>query len=78
MSGIEQAITEELSADSRINRFFSCTSSRFGFTPIWSDADYQLRRTMETMLLSYPELIKRLEKQGKPPILLDILQEAGP
>jgi hypothetical protein len=33
---------------------------------------------METMLLSYPELIKRLEKQGKPPILLDILQEAGP
>jgi len=33
---------------------------------------------METMLLGYPELIKRLEGQGKPPILLDILQEAGP
>lgn len=33
---------------------------------------------METMLLSYPELIGRLEAQGKPPILLDILQEAGP
>lgn len=32
---------------------------------------------METMLLSYPTLIKRLEKEGKPPILLDILQEAG-
>jgi hypothetical protein len=32
---------------------------------------------METMLLSYPTLIKRLEKGGKPPILLDILQEAG-
>jgi hypothetical protein len=32
---------------------------------------------METMLLSYPTLIKRLEAKGKPPILLDILQEAG-
>ena len=30
------------------------------------------------MLLSYPDLIARLEKEGKPPILLDILQEAGP
>jgi hypothetical protein len=32
---------------------------------------------METMLLSYPDLVKRLESQGKPPIILDILQEVG-
>lgn len=37
----------------------------------------QLRRTMETMLRGYPEALKRLEADGKPPILLDILQEAG-
>lgn len=32
---------------------------------------------METMLLGYPGLIRRLEKAGKPPILLDIIQEAN-
>lgn len=32
---------------------------------------------METMLLSYPTLISRLEKENKPPILLDILQEVN-
>jgi hypothetical protein len=30
---------------------------------------------METMLLGYPILKKRLEAEGKPVILLDILQE---
>jgi hypothetical protein len=30
---------------------------------------------MQTMLLSYPTLVKRLEEEGKPPILLDIVQE---
>ncbi|WWC69952.1 uncharacterized protein I206_103896 [Kwoniella pini CBS 10737] len=34
-----------------------------------------LRRPMETMLLGYPELKDRLEKEGKPVILLDTLQE---
>jgi hypothetical protein len=29
------------------------------------------------MLLSYPEMLKRLETEGKPPILLDILQEVN-
>jgi len=33
---------------------------------------------METMLLAYPTLIKRLEEQGKKPIVLDKLQEVGP
>lgn len=37
----------------------------------------QLRRTMETMLLSYPTLIKRLEKEGKAPIILDLVQEVS-
>jgi hypothetical protein len=32
---------------------------------------------MQTMLLSYPTLVKRLEDQGKPPILLDIVQEVN-
>jgi hypothetical protein len=36
-----------------------------------------MRRTMQTMLLAYPELIERLGAEGKPPILLDILQETG-
>jgi hypothetical protein len=40
-----------------------------------NDTDDQLRRTMQTMLLSYPTLLKRLEDQGKPPIILDIVQE---
>lgn len=30
---------------------------------------------METMLLGYPGLKKRLESEGKPVVLLDILQE---
>ncbi|WWC61930.1 uncharacterized protein I303_104516 [Kwoniella dejecticola CBS 10117] len=34
-----------------------------------------LRRPMETMLIGYPELKARLEKEGKPVILLDTLQE---
>jgi len=41
-------------------------------------ADQQMRRTMETMLLGFPDLIKRLEGEGKAPIILDILQEVGP
>ncbi|WVR06820.1 hypothetical protein IAU60_003856 [Kwoniella sp. DSM 27419] len=36
-----------------------------------------MRRPMETMLLGYPDLKARLESQGKPVILLDILQEAN-
>jgi len=32
---------------------------------------------MHTMLLGYPKLIERLTAEGKPPILLDILQETG-
>jgi len=32
---------------------------------------------METMLLSYPKLIDRLTVEGRPPILLDLLQETG-
>ena len=40
-----------------------------------SDIDKQLRRTMQTMLLSYPSLVKRLREQGNPPYLLDIVQE---
>lgn len=32
---------------------------------------------METMLLSFPTLIKRLEKDGKPPIILDLIQEVS-
>jgi len=27
------------------------------------------------MLLSYPDLVKRMEAEGKPPIILDIFQE---
>jgi len=30
---------------------------------------------MQTMMLSYPTLLKRLEDQGKTPYLLDIVQE---
>jgi hypothetical protein len=30
---------------------------------------------METMIIGYPQLRSRLESVGKPPILLDILQE---
>ena len=30
---------------------------------------------MQTMMLSYPTLLKRLEEQGKTPYLLDIVQE---
>ncbi|WVQ79970.1 hypothetical protein IAT38_002071 [Cryptococcus sp. DSM 104549] len=37
-----------------------------------------LRRPMETMLLGYPNLKARLDKSGKPVILLDLLQEVGP
>ncbi|ORY26137.1 histidine phosphatase superfamily [Naematelia encephala] len=37
-----------------------------------------LRRPMETMLLGYPSLKSRLDREGKPVILLDILQEVGP
>ncbi|KAK8864646.1 hypothetical protein IAR55_001896 [Kwoniella newhampshirensis] len=37
-----------------------------------------LRRPMETMLLGYPNLKERLDKAGKPVILLDTLQEVGP
>jgi hypothetical protein len=33
---------------------------------------------METMLLGFPDLIERLEGEGKPPIILDLLQEVGP
>lgn len=36
-----------------------------------------MRRPMETMLLGYPALKDRLEKEGKPVILLDILQEVN-
>ncbi|GFZ46868.1 hypothetical protein JCM24511_04088 [Saitozyma sp. JCM 24511] len=36
-----------------------------------------LRRTMETMIVGFPHLQSRLEGSGKPPILLDILQEVG-
>jgi hypothetical protein len=68
---IEQAIGTKRSEESGVDRFFACKSF------LQYEADEQLRRTMETMLLSYPSLIKRLEKEGKPPILLDILQEAG-
>jgi hypothetical protein len=32
---------------------------------------------MQTMLLGYPNMIDRLRAAGKPPILLDILQETG-
>ena len=32
---------------------------------------------METMILGYPSLKKRLENEGKPVILLDILQEVA-
>jgi hypothetical protein len=32
---------------------------------------------MHTMLLGYPELVERLNADGKSPILLDILQETG-
>jgi hypothetical protein len=34
-----------------------------------------MRRTMQTMVLGLPELRARLEASGKPPIMLDILQE---
>jgi hypothetical protein len=37
----------------------------------------QLRRTMETMIVGFPHLQSRLEVSGRPPILLDILQEVG-
>ncbi|KAK6909832.1 hypothetical protein L486_00518 [Kwoniella mangroviensis CBS 10435] len=37
-----------------------------------------LRRPMETMLIGYPSLKERLDKEGKPVILLDTLQEVGP
>jgi len=34
-----------------------------------------MRRPLETMLIGYPELHARLEAEGKPPVVLDILQE---
>ena len=34
-----------------------------------------MRRPMETMLLGYPELKKRLDGEGKPVYVLDIVQE---
>ncbi|WWC89077.1 uncharacterized protein L201_003995 [Kwoniella dendrophila CBS 6074] len=37
-----------------------------------------LRRPMETMLIGYSDLKARLDKEGKPVILLDTLQEVGP
>ncbi|TIC08802.1 phosphoglycerate mutase-like protein [Wallemia mellicola] len=36
-----------------------------------------LRRPMQTMLEGYPNLVKRLESEGKPPILLTIAQEVN-
>ena len=36
-----------------------------------------MRRPLETMILGYPSLRSRLESEGKPPIILDILQEAN-
>jgi broad specificity phosphatase PhoE len=36
-----------------------------------------MRRPMETMLIGYADLQKRLEKEGKPPIILDTLQEVN-
>ena len=34
-----------------------------------------LRRPMQTMLEGYPNLVKRLQNEGKPPLLLTIAQE---
>ncbi|ORX35637.1 histidine phosphatase superfamily [Kockovaella imperatae] len=36
-----------------------------------------MRRPLETLLLGYPELKTRLEAEGKPVIILDILQEVN-
>lgn len=36
-----------------------------------------MRRPLETMILGYPSLLSRLESAGKPPVILDILQEVN-
>ena len=36
-----------------------------------------MRRPLETLLLGYPDLKSRLEGEGKPVIILDILQEVN-
>ncbi|KAK1924011.1 histidine phosphatase superfamily [Papiliotrema laurentii] len=36
-----------------------------------------MRRPLETMILGYPDLKKRLESKGKPVVLLDTLQEVA-
>ena len=36
-----------------------------------------MRRPLETMIVGYPDLLSRLSADGKPPIILDILQEVN-
>ncbi|KAL7422002.1 hypothetical protein Q5752_003775 [Cryptotrichosporon argae] len=37
-----------------------------------------MKRPLETMLIGYATLVERLSRSGKPPIILDLLQECGP